>query len=89
MFANMLQQKDMASQERIKEYGIECSIRAIHTSYSAAASACLLVLNEVSNDYGAKAELREFWDQLTGFSLFSKALWKMYVNDATQKKPRR
>lgn len=81
VFARMLQEKHMAKQERIKEFGIENAIRAIHTSYTAAASSCALALNEVSNDYGAKAELREFWDQLIGFSLFSKALWKMYVKD--------
>ena len=81
MFANMVQQKDMASQERIKEYGTECAIRAIHTSYTAAATSCALVLNEVSSNYGAKIKLRQFWDRLIGFSLFSKALWKMYVKD--------
>ena len=81
MFANMVQQKGMTAQVRIKEYGTEGAIRAIHTSYTAAAAACVLVLNEVSNHYGAKAELRQLWDQLIGFSLFSKALWKLYIKD--------
>lgn len=81
MFANMVQEKGMAAQVRIKEYGTEGAIRAIHTSYTAAATACVLVLNEVSNHYGAKDEARQFWDQLIGFSLFSKALWKMYIKD--------
>jgi hypothetical protein len=81
MFANMVQEKGMAAQVRIKEYGTEGAIRAIHTSYTAAAAACVLVLNEVSNHYGAKDEARQFWEQLISFSLFSKALWKMYIKD--------
>jgi hypothetical protein len=78
-FAEMIKTKNMAAQERIREYGIECATRAIYTSYTAAASSCALVLNGVSNNYGAKVELKEFWEQLIGFSLFSKALWNMYV----------
>jgi hypothetical protein len=80
-FARMLTEKSMGEQEKIERFGIENAIRAIHSSYTAAATACVLVLNEVSSDYGAKAELRQFWDQLIGFSLFSKALWKMYIKD--------
>jgi hypothetical protein len=81
MFANMVRQKDMSSQERIQEYGVESAIRAINTSYTAAAAACVLVLNGVTNHYGAKEEAKQFWGQLIGFSLFSKALWNMYIKD--------
>lgn len=80
-FAEMIKSKDMASQARIKEYAEECAIRAINTSYSAAATSCSIVLAGVSDDYGAMKEAREFWDPLTGFSLLSKALWKAYVKD--------
>ncbi|CAN5632505.1 hypothetical protein BH20ACI3_BH20ACI3_15920 [soil metagenome] len=78
-FAEMIKTKNMAAQERIREYGIECATRAIYTSYTAVASSCALVLNGVSNNYGAKLELKEFWARLIDFSLFSKALWNMYV----------
>jgi len=78
-FAEMLKARDMASQQPIKDYAIERAISAINVSYTAAASACLLVANEVSNDYGAKNETKEFWRTLIEFSLLSKALWKMYV----------
>jgi hypothetical protein len=80
-FAEMIQTKNMAAQKRIREYGIECATRAIYTSYTAAASPCALVLNGVSNHYGAKAELKQFWEQLRGFSLFSKAFWNMYIKE--------
>jgi hypothetical protein len=80
-FADMIKTKNMAAQTRIREYGIECATRAIYTSYTAAASSCALVLNGVSNHYGAKAELKEFWEQLIGFSLFSKALWNIYIKE--------
>jgi hypothetical protein len=79
VFADMLQQKGLKSQQPIKEYGVDFSIRAINTSYTAAATACALVLDGVSNRYGANIEVKEFWDQLTGFSLLSKALWKMHI----------
>ena len=78
-FAEMLKSKDMASQGPIKNYAIERAITAINISYTAAASACLLVANEVSNDYGAEKETKEFWETMIDFSLLSKALWKMYV----------
>lgn len=80
-FAEMIKSKDMGSQARIKEYGTECAIRAIHTSYTAAATSCSLVLAGVRDDYGAKKEARDFWVPLIGFSLLSKALWKMSVKD--------
>lgn len=80
-FAEMLKEKRMDVQERIEEFGKENAIRAIHSSYTAAASACALVLNGVSKDYGAKAELRQFWGQLIEFSLLSKALWNMYIKE--------
>jgi len=80
-FAEMIKSKDMGSQALIKEYGEQCAIRAINTSYTAAATSCSLVLEGVSNDYGAKKEASEFWGRLIDFSLFSKALWKMYVKD--------
>lgn len=57
---------------------MERATQAINTSYTASASACLLILNEVSNDYGAIRETRDLWEKLTGQSLLSKALWKMY-----------
>lgn len=78
-FAEMVKRKDMASQDPIKDYAIGRAISAINTSHTATATACLLIVNEVSSDYGAKKETREFWETLTGFSLLSKALWKMYV----------
>jgi hypothetical protein len=79
VFAHIHQQKDLASQQPIKEYGEKYSIRAVHTSYTAAATTCALALSSVSNTYGALTELKEFWGQLIGFSLFSKALWEMYI----------
>lgn len=79
-FAEMVKRKDVASQGPMKDFAIERAITAINTSYTAAASACLLVVNEVSRDYGAKQETQELWETLTGFSLLSKALWKMYVH---------
>jgi hypothetical protein len=81
-FAEMLKAKDMASQPRIREFAIEQAMRAINTSYTAVASACLIVVNEVARDYGAKTETRELWETLIGFSLFSKALWSMYAKEA-------
>jgi hypothetical protein len=78
-FAQMLKRKDMASEQPIKDYSIEHAIRAINTSYTAAATACLLVVNGVTNDYGAKNETKALWEKMIQFSLFSKALWKMYV----------
>lgn len=80
-FAGMLKEKGMEVQERIKKFGVENAIRAINTSYTAAATGCVLVLNGVSATSGAKAEVREFWERLIQFSLFSKALWNMYVKD--------
>ncbi len=81
VFSNIHQQKGMNIQERIKDYGEKFAIRAVHTSYTAAAASCAIALNGVSNTYGAKDELIEFWEQLIGFSLLSKALWKMHIKD--------
>src|SRR5258706_8553233 len=80
-FAEMIKSKDMGSQARIEEYGKQCAIRAINTSHTAVATSCSLVLAGVLDDYGAKKEAGEFWEQLIGFSLLSKALWKMYVKE--------
>lgn len=81
VFSNIHQQKGMNIQERIADYGEKLAIRAVHTSYTAAATSCAIALNGVSNTYGAKDELKEFWAQLIGFSLLSKALWKLHVKD--------
>jgi hypothetical protein len=88
-FAEMLKAKDMGSQPRIREFAIEHAMRAINTSYTAAASACLLVVNEVSRDYGTKIQTKELWETLIDFSLFSKALWKMYAEEALNAQLRR
>ncbi len=77
----MHREKSMWIQEGIKDYGLNYAARAIVASYSATATACSLVLEKLSNDYGAKAEVRELWGVLIGYSLFSKALWKMYVEE--------
>jgi hypothetical protein len=79
IFAHMSQQKDLNSQEPIKDYSERFAIRAVHTSYTATAAACAIALNGVSNTFGADKELKEFWEQLIGFSLLSKALWNMHI----------
>lgn len=81
IFSNMHLEKDARKQKDIENYGEKFATRAIHASYTATATACALVLQGVSHDYGSKTELVEFWKELTGFSLFSKALWKMFVEE--------
>jgi hypothetical protein len=80
-FAEMLKSKDLASQQPITDHSIDHAIRAINTSYTAAATGCLLVVNGVTNHFGAKNETKQFWEELIEFSLFSKALWKIYVEE--------
>lgn len=78
-FAEMLKDKSMASQEPMKNYAINHATTAINTSYAAAATACLLVVNGISQNYGAKNATKQFWETLIEFSLLSKALWRMYA----------
>lgn len=78
-FAEMLKDKSMASDEPMKNYAINQATIAINTSYAAAATACLLVVNGVTQNYGAKSATKHFWETLIEFSLLSKALWKMYA----------
>lgn len=80
-FAGMHREKGMWVQEGIKNYGLTHAVRSIAVSYSATATACALILNKVFNDNGAKAEVKELWQLLVGYSLFSKALWQMYVEE--------
>jgi hypothetical protein len=78
-FAEMLKDKSMASHEPMKNYAINHATTAVNTSYTAAATACLLVVNGISQNYGAKRATRQFWETLIGFSLLSKGLWAMYA----------
>jgi hypothetical protein len=81
IFSDIHQKKDFKSQEAINLYGEKFATRAIHASYTATATACAIVLTAVSNSHGANRELRDLWKELAGFSLFSKALWNMYIKD--------
>jgi hypothetical protein len=53
--------------------------RALFTSYAATASASAFVVDNVRNSFGAKAELREFWEELATSSFLCKPFWTMYV----------
>jgi hypothetical protein len=55
--------------------------RALFASWAATASACALAIDRVQNDYGAKAQLMEFWVELSEASLLCRPFWNMYVRD--------
>jgi hypothetical protein len=65
----------------VETIGKKQAERALFISYAATASACALVIDSVGRDYGAKAELREFWEELANASLLIRPFWNMYVRD--------
>lgn len=72
-----LKHRDAA--EMAKDVGEKQAERALFTSYAATATACALAIVSVHSDYGAKAELREFWEELAGASLLVSPFWNMYI----------
>jgi hypothetical protein len=53
--------------------------RAAMLSYMAAASACAVVSKILKENYGAVAQLKEFWETLYKTSLLANQLWNLYV----------
>lgn len=81
LIQSMAEFKHMQMAEKVKTIAKQQAERALFTSYAAIASACALVVVNVKNDHGAKAELREFWQGLAGTSLICKAYWNIYIKD--------
>jgi hypothetical protein len=71
--------KDMDHAEKLAINGKRLAEKTVFMSHIAAATACALVVNSLKNTYGAKAELREFWEGLYMTSLPGKAFWNMYI----------
>jgi hypothetical protein len=77
--------KSVWSQEQAEIYGKKLAERTIITSHLAIATSCALILNSVTNTYGAKDQLRETWDKLTGMALPARAYWNIHVNKLLKK----
>lgn len=52
--------------------------KVIYISFTSVASACLLILNELRDSYGARANLQELWSELEQTSLLGRAFWNIY-----------
>lgn len=75
------QYKSVANADKLKDYGTRKSHEVILTSSTVGATLCALIIPQVSHDFGAKKEAREFWEPLYGFYLLPKTLWNIYAED--------
>jgi hypothetical protein len=64
--------------EKTKIYSQRLIERIIFTSFTATASTCTLIVAQLADSYGAKPYLKDFWQELEGCSLLSRAYWNMY-----------
>lgn len=76
----MSESKNYYARKRLRESSDRLAERVIFTGYTAIASACTLIIDDLRDSYGARSYLKEFWDRLREASLFSKALWNIYPN---------
>ena len=79
MLPSLAEYKDWKHADMVDKYGEKVAARVLFTSHTAAASACALITEALIRDYGAKTELRDYWQQLYSRSLPSKAFWKLYI----------
>ncbi len=76
----MSERKSTRSQEKAETYGKKLAKRTVFISHIATATSCTMILDAMINSYGAKDELRPFWDKLIGIALPAKSFWNMYIN---------
>jgi len=82
MLPALAEYKDWKHVEMVDTYGQKLAARVLFTSHTAAASACALISGAILNDFGAKNDLRDYWEQLHTRSLPAKAFWKLYIEKA-------
>ena len=73
--------KDWEHWEKTVINGKKLAEQTVFMSHIAAATSCALILNSLKNTYGARAELREFWQELYESSLPATAFWNMYIKN--------
>lgn len=76
----MSETKNYWARKRLKEAADRLAERVIFTGYTAIASSCTLITNDLRDSYGARRYLQQLWDRLRETSLFSKAIWNIYPN---------
>lgn len=79
MLQGLSETKNMWTMKGVEKYAQKQAERALYISYLAAASTCTITLNNVTNHFGAKQNLNEFWEQLNKISLLSRAVWNLYA----------
>lgn len=77
--------KSVAATEKLEIYGQRKAEQFILTTGTATATLCTLIMPHLSNHYGSKQQLIEFWEKLAGFGLLPKALWNLYPKNLLTK----
>lgn len=75
------QGRGISAAEKQRTYAERRAELIVFTSYSVGATLCALIIPRLSNDFGAKAQARKFWEFLREFFLLPRALWNIYAKD--------